>query len=218
MAFLRGKQSIQAALVNHTGTMIRFRPSQLRYLPQNDTDCLITLLDGRIVKGKFHLHPANPYIGGPGLVRWIKTWVEWRELLNIHVDQVGTNMNIKLRTSSTTAMPNRSISIVKRKIEQIGRIKDLRQRRKEYKVWERNPNLRKAVLQVWPSVCQVDGCRSADGIPDVLKDRILDVHHIDYIARRGSDSPTNLCLIARLITLSCIEPRYPVVGAMALSK
>ena len=195
MALLRGFQSIPAALVYHTGSMIRFRPSQTKYLPTRDTDCLVVLPDGKTVKGKFHLHPANPYIGGRELVRWIKNWIEWNKPLRIYVAQMGATMQLELRMGNVATVPNRGVSNIKRNLQRIGRIKESRLRKKEYKTWERNPNLRRILLQVWPAECQVDGCQSAVGLSDVLKDKILDVHHIDHIASGGSDSPTNLCLI-----------------------
>lgn len=195
MAFLRGIQLIPAALVHHTGSMLRFRPSQTKYLPTRDTDCLVILPDGKTVKGRFHLHPANPYIGGRDFVRWIKTWIEWNKPLRIYVAQVGASMQLELRMGSVTTTPNRGVGSIKRYIHRIGRIKEPRLRKKEYKRWERTPNLRRILMQVWPAECQVVGCQSAVGLSEVLKDKILDVHHIDHIARGGSDSPINLCLI-----------------------
>src|SRR5450759_1171336 len=88
MPFLRGVTQLDAALVHHTGSMIRFVTSQLPNLPATDMDCLLELPDGRVVKGRFHRHRENPYVGGPSVVGWIKSWVAFRETVPVRVSQV----------------------------------------------------------------------------------------------------------------------------------
>lgn len=195
MTFLTGTQHLSAALVHHTGSMIRFRPAQLQYLPTQDVDCSVTLLDGRNVKGRFHRHPANPYIGGPELVGWIKTWVLWNEPVSIVVEQVGRGLGIRLRTRSG-GQPHTALSRrIRRKAVGLGKIKSAARRRRAYSAWEHDPRLRQLVLQVWLPQCQVVGCGASQGLPSTLADTIVDVHHIEFVSSGGSDSPTNLCLL-----------------------
>jgi len=195
MPFLIGTPELTAALVHHTGSMIRFRPAQLPYLPAQDVNCSVTLLDGKSVNGRFRRHPANPYIGGAELVRWIKTWVRWNEPASVVVEQVGQGLVVRLRTQSggqpQTALSRR----IRRKAVGIGKIKNAARRRRAYSAWEHNPALRQLVLHVWPPQCQVIGCRAGQGLPITLADKIVDVHHIEFVSSGGSDSPINLCLL-----------------------
>jgi hypothetical protein len=64
MPFLTGKPYLDARLVHHTGSMIRFVTSQLPYLPTRDTACTVHLPDGQEFAGHFHRHPQNPYVAG----------------------------------------------------------------------------------------------------------------------------------------------------------
>jgi len=195
MSFLIDTQELKAALVHHTGSMIRFRPAQLPHLPTHDVNCSVALLDGKIVNGKFHRHPANPYIGGAELVRWIKTWVRWNEPASVVVEQVGKGLAIRLRTKSggqpKTALSKR----IRRKAVTLGKIKTAARRRRAYSAWEHNPILRQLVLQVWSPQCQVLGCGAGKGLSSTLAEKIVDVHHIEFVSSGGSDSPINLCLL-----------------------
>ena len=195
MSFLIGVQELEGALVHHTGTMVRFRPAQLDYLPTVDSDCAVTLLDGKTVTGRFRRHPANPYIGGRELVRWIKTWIHWNAPMLVTVEQVGPGMQVRLRTRSGGYLETTEGKKVRREAIRLAKVKDVARRRRGYTSWERDPALRQLVLRAWESKCQVVGCLSHNELPEALADRILDVHHIEFVSSGGSDSPTNLCLL-----------------------
>jgi len=195
MSFLVGAPALRAALVHHTGSMIRFQPSQLPHLPPTDVDCAVTLVDGKEVLGRFHRHPANPYIGGAELVRWIKTWVRWNEPVIVFVEQIGKGMSIRLRTRIGGQSPTPGAKAVRRKAVRLSRIRVAASRRRSYNSWERDPALRQLVLQAWNPQCQVVGCQAGAGLPPPIAERILDVHHIEFVSSGGSDSPTNLCLL-----------------------
>lgn len=62
---------IRCTLVHDTGTMIRFRPSQLGLLPLGDRDVLVQLPTGAVVQCHFNRNPANPNISGRELVEFI---------------------------------------------------------------------------------------------------------------------------------------------------
>ena len=195
MGFLIGVTSIDASLVHHTGSMIRFRTSQLGSLPASDATCSVTLMDGRTVQGRFHRHRDNPYIGGPELVRWIKQWIDWNNPQPVVVQQVGSGMHIRLRPSNGIATPTTNGRRVRRKALRLASLTDGVRRRREYTAWERDPALREFILNLWKARCQVVGCTSSRKLANHLAHSILDVHHINSVARGGSDSTSNLCLI-----------------------
>lgn len=196
MPFLRNTARLNASLVHHTGTMIRFVPSQLPHLPPGDTSCQVVLLDGQEVEGWFHRHPANPYIGGRALVGWIKAWVAWNQPMRVAVEQVGAGSTIRLRTlgrGPTVATPERTR--LRKRALRIGRTKRRQRRRREYEELERDPRVRRALLQVWEPICQVVGCSFHLALPAGLKRAAVEVHHITHVSSGGSDSPVNLCLV-----------------------
>ena len=195
MAFLVGTRLIEGTLVHHTGSMIRFRTSQLHSLPVDDVICNITLMDGKTVQGRFHRHRENPYIGGPELVKWIKQWVTWNAPQSVLVQQVGNGMNVRLRPTNSIPVLTLEGRKIRRKILRFAGIKDAARRRREYSAWERDPALRDFILSIWDNRCQVVGCTFATNLSSHLASSILDVHHINSVARGGSDSASNLCLI-----------------------
>jgi len=78
---------IPCKLVHDTGTMIRFRTSQLPELPSDSVDIGLLLPTGRLVDGHFNRHPQNPNISGPDLVRYIKGRIAWKKREDILVEQ-----------------------------------------------------------------------------------------------------------------------------------
>ncbi len=194
MGFLRGVGELQATLVHHTGSMIRFVPSQLSFLPKADVDCQVTLLDGTTVEGRFHLNRANPYIGGRLLVRWIKTWTRWNQPVDVMVEQVGRGNRLRLRMLGTRPAATQERRQVRRGALRLASVESTR-RRREYSAWERDPALRRVVLQAWPQRCQVRGCPSSSTIPPNLLPSVLEVHHVVYVSAGGLDSPLNICLL-----------------------
>jgi len=200
MSFLRNASALSAALVHRSGSFIRFTTIQLPSLPSTDQDCQIMLLDGSMVDGRFHLNPANPYIGGPSLVHWIKTWIGPDQTLEVVVEQVGRGNQLRLRMPGSNASPTTERTAVRRGALKLARL-DSTRRRRQYSTWERDPNLRKAVLEVWPHRCQVLNCPSASTVSESLMSAILEVHHLVFVSRQGSDSPSNVCLLCSNLTV-----------------
>lgn len=194
MSFLRNVSQLPAMLVHHTGSMIRFTTAQLPNLPTQDTDCHLLLLDGTSVEGRFHLNPANPYIGGQSLVRWIKTWTQFNRPLAVTVEQVGRGNQLRLRTAGNRSPSIHEQAKVRRTTLRLARMETAR-RRREYSTWERDSALRKVALLAWRPKCQVRGCTSGEGLPDALLPTILEVHHLIFVSSKGSDSPLNVCLL-----------------------
>ncbi len=147
MSFLQNTSSLLAALVHRTGTMIRFTTAQLPFLPTHDVNCEVMLPDGSTVDGHFRRNPANPYVGGRSLVRWIKTWIPQDQSVDIVVQQVGRRNQVRLHISSNQPPPAPSKQRVatRRKVLRLAQVPSARKRR-EYTAWERDPTLRQAVL------------------------------------------------------------------------
>ena len=103
-AFL-SEPSAPAALVHHKGTMIRFRTRQLGILPNDDVAVTVLTPDGLELQGRFRGNPANPYIGGTDVVRWIKRWVKWNRPEQVTLANVvnrSSAVQLLLKGSSTS--------------------------------------------------------------------------------------------------------------------
>lgn len=198
MPFLRAISVLNARLVHHTGTMIRFTTSQLTNLPPADTSCQVILLDGQRVEGSFHRHPANPYIGGAALVRWIKSWVSWNRPVDVtvHQEERGQTIRLQMRTAAG-ATPQRSQlqRRVSAEASRLARTTNPRRRRRAYSQWERDPRLRRFALLAWGADCQISGCTFCRAFPAHLRPAIVEVHHLNHLSAGGPDSPMNVCLV-----------------------
>ena len=109
---LRGVEFVDGTLVHHSGTMIRFVTSQLLSLPSSDQSCSVLLPDGQEVQGRWHPHPENPYLAGPALVRWIKSWIPYGGTEPARVYQIGTrdSIRVELRSSHVRISSSRPIA------------------------------------------------------------------------------------------------------------
>jgi hypothetical protein len=176
--------------------MVRFTTGQLGNLPEGDVDCTLELPDGVVVNGRFHKHHDNPYIGGPSVVKWIKSWVRYNVPVQAVVDQVGLGTRLRLRVGA--AGPSEDVSLRRRVLSsarQLGRVAQPVRRRKMYEAWERDPSLRRFALQAWSAACQVEGCTLLGTVPPHLQPKMVDVHHLNHVAKGGDDSPLNICIL-----------------------
>lgn len=198
MTFLRGISSLPCRLVHLTGTMIRFTTGQLSQLPPSDVDCRVELPDGAQVDGHFRRHPDNPYIGGPGIVRWIKSWVPYNVPTDAVVHQSGTGNRVRVEVASPTGSPAPEPTQTRRVLRRARTLREIGQaerRRRMYAAWERDPNLRGIVLAAWGSTCQVVGCGYLATVPTHIQANMVDVHHLNHVAKGGTDSPLNVCVL-----------------------
>jgi hypothetical protein len=198
MAFLVGVAALPARLVHHTGSMIRFTTSQLPNLPPNDVDCTISVPDGQRFDCRFHRHPANPYIGGGALVRWIRSWVGWNRPVDVVVRQFANPNALELRATSPSQVPAAVRVATLPRLRRLAREHPTPRRRRLYAAWERDPRLRAMALAAWPHDCQVIGCTAAQTLPVHLRLRVLEVHHLNHVSVGGTDSPLNICLICAM--------------------
>lgn len=195
MTILRTRSAIDAHLVHHTGSMIRFTTRQLPLIPQADVACDVFLPDGQSVKGQWHPHPQNPYLAGRPLVHWIKSWVPYGTTVPVRIHPVGTRNAIRVElvgAGSQTAPDNREnlLKIARQLAEQ-----PRARRRVRYERWERDPSLRSLMLGIWGTTCQIQGCTINDSFPSNLATGLVDVHHLNHVGTGGSDSPLNLSVL-----------------------
>jgi hypothetical protein len=190
------QKPLPAKLVHHTGTMIRFSRSQFPDLPPGERNCVIQLPDGRSVQGKFGPNRELPNVTGRELVRWIKSWVLWNDPVDVVVHPVGTQDKVRVEvTGPKASIPKAEVESLARRAKRLADLPASR-RRKEYERWERDPTLRKAVLEAWGTSCQVKGCKvQAAVLPASARERLIDVHHLNSVSSGGSDSPINLAVL-----------------------
>jgi hypothetical protein len=201
MTVLKGVSSLDAKLVHHTGSMIRFVTSQLPLIPSSDLACTILLPDGQEAAGRWHPHQQNPYLAGPGLVRWIKSWVPYGKTTPVRVHQVGASNSVRVEFLHTTSVSTVvQPTTVQRELRRLAKEPRAR-RRVQYERWERNSSLRSLALSVWAPSCQVQGCTTNANLPSHLSDRLVDIHHLNHVGSGGSDSPLNLSVL-------CVSHHY----------
>ena len=204
---------LPCALVHHTGTMIRFRPRQLEDLPGADADLQIMLPTGRIVDGHFRRNVANPNISGVGLVGYIKRLMDFGEVERALIEQVspstwrlyrlGTAVEIagNAHVSSQRVRRARLLeSDVARLAALADAFADRRRRLQEYKRVLRPTALRRLMINLVGPTCQIDGCSAAELFSQGFEDEdagraVVEVHHIEAIARCIDHHPRNLCVL-----------------------
>jgi hypothetical protein len=210
--FVKSGPSLNARLVHHTGTMLRFTTAQLGALPPRDTVVIVELPDGQVLSGKFHRHSQNPYVAGPSLVRWIKTWVKWNDPVDVVVTQVGMGNRIRLAHGKARGVSLPGQERILSRGRRLSRIVDGPRRRREYGRWERDPSLRRYALAAWGPQCQVVGCRSRSSVPTKLYGALVDVHHLNHVSAGGPDSPMNVTVVCA--THHALIHRAPVSRIM----
>lgn len=190
------QEPLDATLIHHTGTFIRFHKTDVSSLPDGERACDIELPDGRVVQGKFGGNRDLLNITGRDLVRWIKTWLPRTQSAYVRVHPVGNldKIRLELDGSSGFANPRSRLSVLSRAPRQYG-ITGAR-KRKAFERWERDPGLRKAVLNAWGPQCQVSGCtvQAATSSKPVVEN-LVDVHHLQSVSASGDDSPANLVVL-----------------------
>jgi|Wag4MinimDraft_19_1082662.scaffolds.fasta_scaffold00311_3 5-methylcytosine-specific restriction protein B len=97
MPFLRYGSEIDADLVHNSGTIIRFKTSQLDQLPELSRSCTILLPDETIADCNFNCNKANPNITGTALVKYIKSVLAFRTSVKVKLLDDGADGVIALR-------------------------------------------------------------------------------------------------------------------------
>ena len=199
-------------LTNQTGTIIRFRTSQLPRLPDEDVDLTVELFDGRVIPGRFHRHPANPYVAGPRVRRFIQLRVPAHSKEQVLISVIGRHWRLfepgpvgaeaarygvdKLRATEGI-LTGRDLDGILKQIDALGSRSG---RREAYERLTRPPALRQLVIGLMGPRCQVEGCHAAQNTAAEWDDEaaalsVLEVHHIEEVAKVEDHSPRNLCVI-----------------------
>ena len=205
--------SVEACwLTNQTGTIIRFRPSQLPRLPDENVGLTVELFDGRVIHGRFEPHPANPYVSGRDVVRFIKERVAPRSNEQVLISVTGRHWRLfKAKpvidevacygvNHQRAALGELTGKDLDRILKKIDALNDQSDRREKYQRLIRPPGLRQMIIELMGANCQVDGCDAAQSTADEWHDTaaalsVLEVHHIEALAKVKDHSPKNLCVI-----------------------
>jgi hypothetical protein len=195
MAIVR--KPLNATLIHHTGTFIRFHKTDAKFLPAAERRCEIELPDGRVVVGKFASNRDLFNINGRELVRWIKSWLPRTDSARVVVHPVGTADRIRLELIGST--PVKLTQSERRNILQkapVTRRLGGDRKRQAFRRWERDPALRRLVLDVWGTQCQVKGCAVQAAVTKLpVRERLVDVHHLLSVSLGGDDSAANLVVL-----------------------
>jgi len=204
---------LPCTLVHHTGTIVRFRPRQLEDLPGADTDLQLILPSGLIVDGHFRRNPANPNISGPRLVRYIKRVIGFGEVESALIEQVSPSTWQLYRLGAAVEIANdtetslgriRGASLLEGDVARLTAIADAitnpHRRLQAYKRVLRPPALRRLMINLVGATCQIDGCSASDEFAHEFNDEkagraVVEVHHIEAIARCIDHHPRNLCVL-----------------------
>ncbi len=203
---------IPCKLVHDTGTMVRFRTSQLPDLPAASCDVSLLLPSGQVVSAHFNRHPQNPNVSGAELVRFIKRrlppkgredvllerrlgdlWVvhELADTLQVvefaHISKKRVR-NGELKASDLAAL----VGLADREADRGRRVA-------EYRRVLRPSGLRRLVLKLVGTKCMVAECDACDRFSTAWwadsGEAIVEVHHIEEVARTNDHSPRNLCVL-----------------------
>ena len=198
--FLKGKQSIEVRVTRASGSAVYVRRKNLPVLPSAPRQVKLLLPDKSTIQGKYTPNPINPFIGGAKVPEWIRSVVSSKGSVNASLTEVAPGV-LQIRLPASSKPSNKQVRQQAAKLNsQIGRFKPKGRRRKVQKVievWERRPQVRDAVLDQWPTVCQVDGCDMLGKIPAELHESLLEVHHVAHVSRGGTDAANNLTLLCR---------------------
>ena len=199
-------------LTNQTGAIIRFRPSQVSKLPNRDVDLNIELPDGRVIPGRFHLNPKNPYVAGKLVRRFIQSRVPERGREQVLISTIGRHWRLfeakplgklagQYGVSKKRAREGRLTGKdVARILKRIDSINVRKGRVEKYNRLLRPAGLRQLVLELMGPTCQVECCDAAESAAKKWDDpaashSILEVHHIEALAKAEDHSPRNLSVI-----------------------
>ena len=197
------------ALTKNTGTILRFRPSQIGQLPGTDRAVIVVTPDGETLPGKFHRHVQNPYFGGAEIRHWIiqqcpgtnRRDSNMYELVRHSAYLVETDQDVAGALDSVhrmvqpSASPAGQVPDVWTQLRRVGdsfRGAPRKIRSSMATRYEADPELSRLVKECFGYKCQVDGCR---GLPGVDAKNFVEAHHLEHLSRGGAHDPHNLCVL-----------------------
>lgn len=170
------------------------------------------LFDGRVIPGRFRLHPRNPYVAGPYVRQFIQSRVparsreealisvagrHWRLFEAAPVGEEVAQYGVSRQRAIRGALTGGDFARIMKKIDAIDAQVS---RREAYERLVRPPGLRQLVIDLMGANCQIDGCDAAQSTADEWDDAaaalsVLEIHHIEAVAKVEDHSPKNLCVI-----------------------
>jgi len=173
----------------------------------------IILPSGRLVGGHFRRNEANPNVSGRELVAYIKRRLRFGEVEDAIVEIVSPSVwRVYLTANAYTIAAGarvprthvREASITQDDLERLVAIVDAfgnsNRRMAAYQRLLRPAALRRLMLAVAGTSCQVDGCTASQDFAATWGDpaagrAVVEVHHIEAIARTLDHHPRNLCVL-----------------------
>ena len=203
---------IACKLVHDTGTMIRFRTSQLGALPSASGDIQLLLPTGRVVNGYFNRHRQNPNVSGRELVRYIKQRLRFGEREDVLLERRIAVWVVHLLSQAISIAGDANIheDIIKEgdlQVQDFTALVALADREHHrgarvgtYKRMLRPAGLRRLVMQaVGCDRCMVQDCNARESFEATwgpgCSAMIIDVHHIEKLAHTVDHHPRNLCVL-----------------------
>lgn len=203
---------IPCKLVHDTGTMLRFRTSQLGLLPHASRDVHLLLPTGRIVGAHFNRHPQNPNLSGRDLVRYIKRRLAFGAREDVLIEQLSTNLwtlhlladaveignaaQLPACTMRAGTLRPVDLSAILAMADREG---ERGRRVRTYRRVLRPAALRRLILGVVGATCMIEGCDACEFFDDEWGvgsgTMIVEVHHIEHVARTIDHHPRNLCVL-----------------------
>ena len=158
------------------------------------------------------LHPANPYVAGAQVRQFILSRVPTRSREQALISMIGrywrlfeaqplgrtvARYGVGKNRAENGKLTGRDLDRILKKIDAIG---SQTGRTAEYRRLLRPAGLRRWVIKLMGANCQVEDCDAAQSNASDWKDpaaalSILDVHHIESVAKVEDHSPKNLSVL-----------------------
>jgi len=181
-------------------------------LPSAGCELELLLPNGKIVTGRFNPHPQNPNVSGVDLVRYIKRLISFGEREDVLVEFATASLWVVhlLRDAVVVArearVPVSQIRSGALQLSGFAALMDLADREEErgprvnsYRRLLRPNGLRRLVLDLLGTECMVRDCLACStfnaqwGVGS--GELIVEVHHIEHVARSIDHRPRNLCVL-----------------------
>lgn len=203
---------IPCKLVHDTGTMIRFRTSQLGALPAASADIQVLLPTGRLVECHFNRHPQNPNVSGAGLVQYIKHRIPLKAREDVLVERrTSTLWVVHLLEDSIDVAGEANVPIgrvrggalqpqdLTKLMAFADRENERGRRLASYQRVLRPIGLRRMMIDLVGARCMAENCGACDEFDaewgNGTRSVIVEVHHIEHVARTIDHHPRNLCVL-----------------------
>ena len=203
------KPPMFVALTKSTGTILRFRPSQIGQLPPADRAVMVVTPDGGTLPANFHRNVNNPYFSGTEIRHWIiqqcpatnRRDTNMYELVRHSAYLVETDEDVAGALDSVHRAVQQSASSHAPPLDpwtQLRRVGDSfrgapRKIRSSMATrYEADPELSRLVKECLGYECQVDGC---PGLRGIAGKNFVEAHHIQHLSRGGAHHPHNLCVL-----------------------